>query len=165
MDAFLGAETRAFFKSLQLPARVVRNTWRPQPRTMVFTNDRQDWVAKLVQELAAGQNVAVASMSANMLHRLRKHLVEELKLVGEDEVLLYDSAADDELKKRVRFVNTDWVTKRLVMWSPCIEAGVNFDRQHFHAMFLYLCSSTTPLGLMQMSGRVRQLENSTVHCM
>lgn len=55
MDAFLGAETRAFFRSLQLDMRVVRNTWRPQPRTMVFTNDQQDWVAKVVQALAAGQ--------------------------------------------------------------------------------------------------------------
>ncbi|WIA19271.1 hypothetical protein OEZ85_003910 [Tetradesmus obliquus] len=55
MDAFFGAETRAFFKSLQLHARVVRNTWRPQPRTMVFTNDQQEWVEKLVQALAAGE--------------------------------------------------------------------------------------------------------------
>jgi hypothetical protein len=158
MDAFLGAETRAFFKSL-------RNTWRPQPRTMVFTNDQQEWVANLVQALAAGQNVAVASMSSNMLHSLKKHLVAELAIIAEDEALLHDSAADDALKKRVQFVNSDWVTWRLVMWSPCIEAGVNFDRQHFHSMFLYLCNSTTPQGMMQMSGRIRQLENSTVHCM
>ncbi|WIA36342.1 hypothetical protein OEZ86_007662 [Tetradesmus obliquus] len=113
MDAFLGAETRAFFRSLQLDMRVVRNTWRPQPRTMVFTNDQQDWVARLVQALAAGQNVAVASMSANVLHSLKKHLVEELALLREDEVLLYDSAADDALKKRVQFVNSDWIIKRL----------------------------------------------------
>jgi hypothetical protein len=165
MDAFLGAETRAFFKSLQLNTRVVRNTWRPQARTMVFTNDQQEWVGNIVQALAAGKNVAVASMSSNMLHSLKKHLVAELVLLTEEEVLLYDSAADDALKKRVQFVNSDWVTKRLVMWSPCIEAGVNFDWQHFHSMFLHLCNSTTPLRLMQMSGRIRQLENSTVHCM
>ncbi|WIA30214.1 hypothetical protein OEZ86_000306 [Tetradesmus obliquus] len=165
MDAFFGAETRAFFKSLQLHARVVRNTWRPQPRTMVFTNDQQEWVEKLVQALAAGENVAMASMSSNMLHSLKQHLVTELALLKEDEVLLYDSAADDALKKRVQFVNSDWIIKRLVMWSPCIEAGVNFDQQHFHSLFLHLCNSTTPLGLMQMSGRIRQLENSTVHCM
>ncbi|WIA19268.1 hypothetical protein OEZ85_003903 [Tetradesmus obliquus] len=165
MDAFFRAETRAFFKSLQLHAHVVRNTWRPQPRTMVFTNDQQEWVEKLVQALAAGENVAVASMSSNMLHSLKQHLVTELALLKEDEVLLYDSAADDALKKRVQFVNSDWIIKRLVMWSPCIEAGVNFDQQHFHSLFLHLCNSTTPLGLMQMSGRIRQLENSTVHCM
>jgi hypothetical protein len=91
MDAFMGAETQAFFKSLQLRMRVVHNTWRPQPRTMVFTNDQQEWVANLVQALAAGQNVAVASM--------KKHLVAELALLKEEEVLLYDSAADDTLKK------------------------------------------------------------------
>jgi hypothetical protein len=112
MDAFLGAETRAFFKSLQLQTRVVRNTWRPQPRTMVFTNVQPEWVANLVQALAAGQNVAVASMSSNLLHSLKTHLVAELALLTEDELLLYDSKADDALKKRVQFVNQDWVTRR-----------------------------------------------------
>jgi hypothetical protein len=102
MDAFLGAETRAFFKSLQLQTRVVRNTWRPQPRTMVFTSDQPEWVANLVQALAAGQNVAVASMSSDLLHSLKTHLVAELALLTEDELLLYDSKADDALKKRVQ---------------------------------------------------------------
>jgi hypothetical protein len=122
-------------------------------------------VANLVQALAAGKNVAVASMSFNMLHSLKKLLVTELGLLKEEEVLLCDSVEEDALKKRVQFVNIDWVIRWLVMRSPCIEAGVNFDRQHFHSMFMYLCNSTTPQSLMQMSVRIRQLENSTVHCM
>jgi hypothetical protein len=169
MDAFLGKETRAFFKALKVPLRVVRNTYRPlKPRTFVFTNDEASWVHKIVKALGAGKNVALASMSANALHKLKAYLLEE-GILSEDQMLLIDSKSDDSVKAKLQDVNGYWVLFRLVMWSPAVEAGVDFSVNHFHHLFMYICKSTTPNGLTQMSGRVRKLPPTkvslTIHCM
>jgi hypothetical protein len=65
MDAFLGAETRAFLKSLGLPYSFVRNTWRPEPRLFRLTNRMEAWLNRLESTLRAGKNVA--------LHEQRLH--------------------------------------------------------------------------------------------
>ena len=158
MDAFLGAETRAFLKSLGLTYRFVRNTWRPEPRTFKLTNDEAMWTDKMCEALLGGRNVALPCMSSRFMHRLRAYLVDN-GILKADEVLLYDAETDDEIKRQVQNVNELWVRYRLVMWSPSVESGVNFDvKGHFHCMFLVMCSgANTPLGVMQMTGRVRHL--------
>ncbi len=47
-------------------------------------------------------------------------------------------------------VNEVWSSKRCVIHTPTVEAGVNFDGD--------------PLGLMQMTGRPRKLRNNVVYC-
>jgi hypothetical protein len=57
-------------------------------------------------------------------------------------------------------VNEVWSTKRCVIYTPTVEAGVNFDREHFDIMFVLLSAhSTHPLGVMQMTCRVRKLRS------
>jgi hypothetical protein len=72
LDAFMGAETRAFMACLHRPWRVIRNTRAPsRPRTYVFTNCQEEWLQRIVAARSAGEHVAVASLSALELHRLR----------------------------------------------------------------------------------------------
>jgi hypothetical protein len=54
---------------------------------------------------------------------------------------------------------------RLLMYSPSIEAGVNFDHEWFHAMYLYMClKSTTAGALWQASLRMRRVERPLIMC-
>ena len=48
--------------------------------------------------------------------------------------------------------------------SPtCVPA--DFSVKHFHKMYVYAClGSTTPMGLVQMTGRVRHLEGKVILC-
>jgi hypothetical protein len=63
-------------------------------------------------------------------------------------------------------VNEVWSSKRCVIYTPTVEAGVNFDREHFHRMFVLLSGgSTHPLGVMQMTGRARKLGSHVVPCL
>lgn len=136
MDALLGRETRAYLSSLGRPSRVVRNTWRSgTPRVFEITNDQDTWINALVTTLRKGLNCAVASMSATKLHILKRHLVEN-GVLKEEDILIYGSHTNDAVKRQVRNVNNYWVQYRLVMWSPAVEAGVDFNVDHFHGMFV-----------------------------
>ena len=170
LDAYLAAETREFVAALGLPMRVIRNTFRKsEPRTYVFGNQEVKWVMRIIKALMAGENVAVASMSAVAIRKL-KAIVLEMGLLSEEEILLIDSRTDEATKRRAaQFCNVDF-KKRLTMWSPAIESGVNFDEKWFHRMFVYMCSgSTTPSGVNQSQARIRELlggaEARTVHCL
>ncbi|GAQ92285.1 hypothetical protein KFL_009660025 [Klebsormidium nitens] len=51
------------------------------------------------------------------------------------------------------------------MYSPSVEAGVNFDEAWFHSKYLYMCKkSTTARAVWQASLRVRQTKSPVVHC-
>ena len=170
LDAFLAAETREFVASLGLSMRVVRNTFRTEePRNYVFGNTEVKWVVRIIKALMAGENVAVASMSAMAIRRLKETILEQ-EVLTEEQILLIDSRTDEAIKRRAaQFCNTDF-KKRLTMWSPAIECGVNFDEHWFHRMFVYMCSgSTSPSGINQSQARVRELVGGakarTVHCL
>jgi hypothetical protein len=70
-----------------------------------------------------------------------------------------------QVKRSLDRVNEVWSSKRCVIYTPTVEAGVNFDREHFDSMFVYLSQGSTQyLGLMQMTGRVRKLRSNVVYC-
>ena len=51
----------------------------------------------------------------------------------------------------------------LLIYSPTIEAGVYFDRRHFHKIYGYMSdSSTSARAFSQMFHRVRQFESDEV---
>jgi hypothetical protein len=167
MDALLCRETREFLTSLGKVPVVVGNTWRSDtPRTSEFTNaEDMMWLKAIRGELGQGHNCAVASMSAKWLNRLKEYLVN-MSILNPEEILIIEGEAADAIKRQVRDVNTFWARFRLVMWSPAVEAGVDFNVRHFPRMFVISSNmSTVAMGLVQSSGRIRQLENREVLCL
>jgi hypothetical protein len=166
MDALLGRETREFLTSLGKVPVVVRSTWRSDtPRTFEFTNAEGMCLKAIRGELGQGHNCAVASMSAKWLNRLKEYLVN-MSILNPEEILIIEGETADAIKRQVRDVNTFWARFRLVMWSPAVEAGVDFNVRHFHRMFVIISNmSTVAMGLVQSSGRIRQLENREVLCL
>lgn len=103
-------------------------------------------------------------MSTEAIHRLLQKLLAA-KAVEEGEYVVHTSMTGDDVKRALRDVNKLWCTARLVMYSPTVEAGVDFNLEYFDRMFVFTCQgSTTPLGLMQMTGRVRTLKGDVIFC-
>jgi hypothetical protein len=122
------------------------------------------WHDSIQEDLTAGRNVVVVSMSVNAIEQLVNYLKDAGALDIQD-AMIYTSKTDDQNRKRLVNVEVEWLKYRLVAYSPTIEAGVDFSVPHFHSMYVYVCSkSTTPWGLMQMTGRVRNLGSSVISC-
>lgn len=102
-------------------------------------------------------------MSSEKARELGATVVER-GLVESDQILIITRHSDGAVKRGLQDVNRQW-WKQLVIISPTVEAGVDFNQDWFHQMFLYIClKSTHPRGLNQMKGRVRKLENPRVLC-
>ena len=77
--------------------------------------------------------------------------------------VLHCSNADDKLKKQLKDVNNFWDKFDLVIYSPSVESGVSFNKEHFDKLYVVLSSkSTSPRAVMQMCSRVRKIKDPQV---
>lgn len=160
-DGLWEQEAYDFLKAVGIDHQLVINEYKAPQRTFVFTDDYVAWKKQIIEDVKAGYNVAVVSMATEVVYDVAEELRE---LLPEEEIIIHTSKADDELKKKLRIANDFWVT-RAVMISPTVEAGVDKSDRHFHKMHVCACmQSTTAMGLYQMTGRFRQLEDLTINC-
>jgi len=65
--------------------------------------------------------------------------------------------------EQLRKYKEEWMKANLSIYSPTIEAGVDFDMKHFHKLYGYMSdSSTSARAFSQMLHRVRQFESDEV---
>ncbi|GAQ89675.1 hypothetical protein KFL_005490050 [Klebsormidium nitens] len=168
LDGHLGQRTFDFLTlhGIRCGAVIINKHVPERPLDFEFLEGQaglQLWESAIFEALSAGQNVFVVSMSSDRARALGSAVAEQ-ELVEEKEVLIITRHSDGEVKRGLSDVNRSW-KKRLVIISPTVEAGVDFNQPWFHRMFLYICKkSTHPRGLDQMKGRVRQLVDSLVLC-
>ena len=113
--------------------------------------------------LKNGKNIAIVSMDASMAISYYDKYKNKYNSV------LYTGNTDDKEKKRLAVVNEVWSDKRLIVYSPAIEAGVDFNINHVNKIFVILSSSsslkycsTSQRGLMQMIARIRQFDDKNI---
>lgn len=60
MDAFLGPSTADVLNKMQLRPQVVINKHRKNPRNFAFTEDEEDWLHEMCNDIKEGHNVVSA---------------------------------------------------------------------------------------------------------
>eukprot|EP00798_Chlamydomonas_sp_ICE-L_P020911 gene20911-biopygen29653 len=167
MDATWGSVTKEFLKQAGLRNLLVVNDYRSteNARTFSIWKDEVTWSAQIRDDITAGRNVVVVSLSqerAMQVHKVALDTFDDPK----DAVrlcLLHTSKTADSVKAKLIDVDALWSSKRIVVYTPTISAGIDFSTEHFDRMYLYLCpGSTGPMGALQMTGRVRHLVDTDV---
>lgn len=158
MDALWGQQTYDFLKQSDIAFKLIINQYVGTTRTFKWHASLSLWYMQIRRDIDAGRNIVIPSLSAQAMYDLKADLLAKTDL-SEDAILIHTSKQDDDVKKSLISVNSLWSKYRLVMYSPTIEAGVDFTAEHFDKMYVYVCAnSTTHLGLFQMTGRVRNLK-------
>ncbi|PNH01594.1 putative helicase [Tetrabaena socialis] len=165
LDATWGAATHEVLSKANLSNILVVNTRRPtSPRKFSFTNDEDSWVTQILEDLAAGINVVVVTLSAEKAYAIRTLAIDR-GAVDEDRIILHTSKTADDVKKQLSDVDALWSRHQLVIYSPTIAAGVDFSSEHFGRMYFYACAqSALPSTALQMLFRVRKITDPTVRC-
>jgi hypothetical protein len=102
-------------------------------------------------------------MSSNAINSIREHVLE-LGLLEEHDILVHTALSFGDDMQKLENVGMHWKV-RLLMYNLSIKAGVNFDHEWFHVMYLYMClKSTTARALWQASLRVRRVERPLLLC-
>jgi hypothetical protein len=161
LDGDFGNQSYDYLKTINGDEHftVLQNNYIPAVKTWNFTNDKSKFDELIDNDLRNGKKIYISTMSSEMGSRY------EALYLNKYRVCLHTSTTDDSLKAELKDVNNFWVNFDLVIASPTIEAGVDFNVEHFDRMYVVLSSgSTSPRGLNQMTARVRNLKDLTVHC-
>lgn len=138
---------------------VIVNSYVPVVRNWIFTGDDEGFTERLSNDLKNNKKVFLVSMSSE------KALFYHNMFDDKYDVLLHYSKSNDKLKQKLRTVNDLWNKYDLVIITPTVEAGVDFNvKSHFDQMYVILSTgSTSQRGLLQMCNRVRSLKSTDVH--
>jgi hypothetical protein len=96
---------------------------------------------------------------AKLIHGL---LTQECQSRGvHKNIMLYSSETDDYIKKKdLLSVNTKWTQYDVVLYTPCITAGVSFEQEHFDICFSYFITTSCDIyTALQMTYRVRNIKD------
>ena len=136
---------------------ILENTIKKDKRHFIFTNNKHKLEKRIDDDLKSGKRLVVDSMSSKLATYLYNKYKDIYKTV------LHCAKSDDADKAKLKNVNEFWSSFQLVIYSPSVEAGVNFCLDHFDRIYVLLSSkSTSPRGLSQMISRVRKIKDANI---
>lgn len=137
---------------------VIKNSYVPAVKHWHFINSKEAFDLKLSNDLESGKKVYMCCMASEMASKYNE-------MFGQYKVLVHSSKSDDNLKEELKNVNSFWTKYDLVMSTPSVESGVDFNVDHFDKLYVVLSEgSTSQRGLCQMANRVRNLKDLNVEC-
>lgn len=168
LDADIGIRTKLLIENTgDLTSNsdyiIINNTYKPVTKNFIITNDEADFDKKLFADIKAKKNVCVVSMSASAINKISI----ELNKMNVKHVT-HTSKSNDKLKNELENVNDFWSKYQVVMFSPSIISGIDFNKKHFDKMYCIIRSGVKgtcdPRSFLQMVGRIRHLNNYDILC-
>lgn len=145
-----------FLKYFEEPI-ILENQIKKNLMHYIFTNNRPDFESRMDFDLKNKKNICIVSMSSKLAIEFYERYSKKYKTV------IHCARSDDQNKQKLMNVKKFWKQFQVVIYSPSIESGVNFDISHFDKIYGVLSSkSTSPRGLMQMLARVRKIKDRNI---
>jgi len=135
------------------------NDFKPNKKHFLFTHNPNKLYKAIEQDLKDGKKICIVSMTKTDTERFYQTYKDKYKCCLHNSV----ERNKDILKK----ANEEWAKCDLLIYSPSVESGVDFNIQsYFWKCYAILNeNSTTDRALNQMLNRVRYYENSEILCL
>ena len=158
MDAFLSQKSVDCINQLGIPAYVRWNTFQPQSRVAIDCQSKGGLMGTLIACLGKGQKCVLFTASQQFGTDVLTTVNDAFPHIS---TRYYHSSVDDSVRDELSIVQDAWKSLDLLIYSPCITVGVNFDLPHFDTLFLYgSCMSTNIRDCFQSSMRARHIRTN-----
>lgn len=158
LDGDLANRTKNIFKSFG-ECKFIDNKIQKDIKIFNFTPNQPEFNQEIDKKLKEGKKICIVSMSEQQANNYYKMYRKNHK------TKIYTSKTSDSDKKKLEEVEKIWIETDILIYSPSIEAGVDFNIEHFDNLFIIMCgNSTSPRGLNQMIPRVRNFRDNNVLC-
>ena len=136
----------------------IENEAKFNKRHFEIIEDNTEFINEIYKELDDNKKIVIISQSKRDVESISKDLHEKYENLT---ILTYTSLSTN--KKELENVNKSWKTADVILYSPSIESGVNFDIPHFNRIFgIFSNMSSSQRSFMQMLNRVRKIENNKI---
>ena len=120
--------------------------------------DQNNFMNEIYNELDIKNKIVICSQSKRDVENIVKILREKYEDI---DIYSYTSLNSDA--DQLKNVNKYWAQADVLIYSPVIESGINYDNQHFNRLFgLFSNMSSSQRAFLQMINRVRKIQNPKI---
>lgn len=138
----------------------IKNTVKKSKKEFKLTFSVNFYQNQIIEDLKQKKKLVIASQTASDCDEL-KAMIE--KYDDKLKIGIYTGITSDLDKKDLNNVIENWQQLDVIIYSPTIESGVNFDVLHFDKLFCVVCAGcNSQRGFLQMISRARKLRDNDV---
>jgi hypothetical protein len=163
LDADLDERSFYFLKEIREKPQILINEYKSTIKRFMLTNNYNIRKFQINEDIKNGKNIVIICLSKTVLDDLYEYIIKNNKKCR---IIRYSSMTDDSQKDKLKDVNTYWKEFQVVMYTPTIEAGLDFNQKnYFYRMYCFLCNgSCSPRSFLQMVGRIRNIDDNNIRC-
>jgi hypothetical protein len=139
--------------------KLYENTYKPNIKDFIFSYDNKEFENKIDEDLKNKKKIVIVSMTATDSEKYND------KYKGKYKVIIHNGR--ERNKNILLNVNEEWAKADLLIYSPAVESGIDFNIvNYFYKCYSILSdSSTSYRAFCQMLNRVRYYENNEILCL
>lgn len=168
LDANIGSRTKELFSEFK--TAIIENTFITVKRNieMLYIYPPHEYIKnvairenQIIQDLKNGNKLIIIVLSS----KYGKILMTKLEELEDTKNLKGLDIFSESTDKKKKLNPKDFKDYDYIIYSPCIEAGVDINYNYFNRIYLFINpGSTHQRGLHQMIGRCRQVSDTTIRC-
>ena len=133
-------------------------------KSYLFTRNEKSFVDKIKNELENNKKISIACTSLAKCIEFENALKDIKIKKRKIQILTITSKVGDEVKNLLKNYKEELPKYDLLIYSPCVSAGVDINFKYFHSTYSYVCSGSCLVrDLLQMLFRVRQTESNDIN--
>lgn len=162
LDGNYSNRSHIFLSSFNRMITVIENTFSWKDKKFCEFNTTKAFNDKLIEKLEENKKCVIVCMSAKKCCETEEWIKQ--KYPKKNIKMYYKNSDDVKKRKDLKDCTTAWNDCDVLIYSPTIEAGVDYNNLHFDNLFImYSPYSTSYRGLYQMINRVRHFKDGNVY--
>ena len=142
--------------TIQKDFKYYKNEYIPLKKKIQFTRDLEYFNNEITQKLKENKKIVLPSMLCNPTQEYKKKYDD----MGY-KVIIHNGI--EKNNKILRDYKNEWNKCDILLYSPTIEAGVDFDKEYFDCCYGFMSNnSTSARAFSQMLHRVRNFKDDNV---
>ena len=159
LDGDLNNRSYNFLDNLGESINIVNNI-SINPKEFTLISSKPDYLNEIKSDIENNKKLVIVSMSSTECFALKTYILSFNTSLN---ILIYTGSSDDKVKEDLKDVLNIWSKADVVIYSPTIESGVNFDIDHFDKIYGYICpNSCSSRAFFQMLNRVRKVKDNKI---
>lgn len=161
-DAFLSNNSIDVVNSIKPDciSKVIVNNFNPYKRKAYEVSGFENLVKKAIDQVNNDERIVFITLIKNN----GDHAYKEFKKECPNKKIKYYYGSMNEKDKTFDNINEEWKDVDILIYTPIITCGVNYNFESFHSLYLWISPNSCCIrDLFQASLRVRKLINNTCY--
>lgn len=136
------------------------NPIKKNKRHFTIIDSQNDFYRQINNRIKFNKKIVIVSQTSTQCYDIFNYIIKEYPTI---KMSVYTGNTSDLSKEELNNVLESWCKLDVLIYSPTIEAGVNFDIKHFDCIFgIVSAGCNSQRAFCQMLSRVRKIEDSSI---